>query len=478
MPFRKPITTISIGAVLLFFKVGFGQGVNIYTFSGDFDLGFGGIGISSGGHYIAARGDTVYVVHTDGRVWFRKSTDGGVSFGPPVQVNSTPSGVNPSMRVDSAGIIYVAYQRLTDDIYFTKSTDGGASFTPAVKVNDDTDPNVVQENPSIAVNNKRQIFIAWLDQRGIPPGDPSARNLFFASSFDSGSVFNTNIQVNDLTARVNQTVDIAADDSNRIYVVWGSFQPPNKGPIYLVRSTDSGLTFPFRSVVTDLPADMSIAGGFSPSMAINEGLVGVTWQDRRFEQYTLRFSTSHDYGQTFSPSIRVNDSDNFPQEPSLFFKNGIFYVAWRDYRIRPTDSAPIDYIFFSYSANGGVSFAPGTPATFCADTVCPNRITPSVAVNDGGKTVLAWVDDRFDPQHGSMLHTFVTVGTPDFLKGDLNLDGLLTASDAVLELNAVFLGMPFVAPFGSADSNCDSQLTSSDVVLHLNAIFLGEPFPC
>ncbi|MCI0532003.1 MAG: hypothetical protein L0Y74_08670, partial [candidate division Zixibacteria bacterium] len=62
--------------------------------------------------------------------------------------------------------------------------------------------------------------------------------------------------------------------------------------------------------------------------------------------------------------------------------------------------------------------------------------------------------------------------------GDLNLDGLLTAADVVLELNAVFAGGTFPAPFESADGNCDGQLSPADVVLLLNATFMGKPFPC
>ncbi len=67
---------------------------------------------------------------------------------------------------------------------------------------------------------------------------------------------------------------------------------------------------------------------------------------------------------------------------------------------------------------------------------------------------------------------------PRVVLGDLNLDGRLTTTDVVLELNAVFLDSTFPAPFEAADCNCDGQLRPSDVVMLLLATFTGTPFPC
>lgn len=63
-------------------------------------------------------------------------------------------------------------------------------------------------------------------------------------------------------------------------------------------------------------------------------------------------------------------------------------------------------------------------------------------------------------------------------KGDLDLDGILSPSDIVLELNAVFIGTLPPAPFTAADLDCDGNLTPSDLVIELNAVFLGIPITC
>ncbi len=106
------------------------------------------------------------------------------------------------------------------------------------------------------------------------------------------------------------------------------------------------------------------------------------------------------------------------------------------------------------------------------------HVNPGLAVNEEGKTFVTWADSRYDPNINERWHKFGAIGSPDFVKGDLNLDGLVNLVDITMELNAVFLGEPFPAPFEKADSNCDSLLDASDVVLMINAYYLGAPFPC
>jgi hypothetical protein len=101
-----------------------------------------------------------------------------------------------------------------------------------------------------------------------------------------------------------------------------------------------------------------------------------------------------------------------------------------------------------------------------------------LTVNERGKAFVAWLDDRNDPVFGENLHTLVARGIPQLVKGDLNLDGIIAMVDVVMELNAVFVGQSFPAPFEVADGNCDERLSPVDVVLLLNRYYIGAPFPC
>jgi len=445
---------------------------------------------SSGQHFTAFRGDTVYVVWEETRfspppvgtwVFFAKSTDGGITFGPNKAV---AGGVTPSMRVDSSGIIHLAYQS-GGDIFFRKSTDGGATFSSRVKVSDDTIAQMGQERPAIEVNNRGQIFIAWRDQRNMPP--PTARNLFSAASFDGGTSFTSNVQVNEAGTYVNGGIDIATDDSGRVYAAYKGTTTEGKNGIVLNRSVDSGLNYNYHLLASDLPIGQGLTFAEDPSITVSSNaLVGVAWQDGRFDQWTLRFSASQDYGQTFSPSVRVEDDSDLagtssPYFPSLSWKNGSFYVSWNENRPRSPNSIEVYDIFFSYSSDSGKTFKPSfrvTNDSFIFSDVPIDHVAASIAVNDEGKAFVAWLDDRHDPFFEENWHIFGAVGSSRLIKGDVNLDWRLTAADAVTELNAVFLGEVFPAPFQNADGNCDGLLTAADVILLLNAIFLGIPFPC
>ncbi|MCI0404624.1 MAG: glycoside hydrolase [candidate division Zixibacteria bacterium] len=441
---------------------------NIYTFPGpDVDLGqSSNARVVSGGHYIGGRGDTVYVLRQFEGTLCHKSTDGGRTFGPGVLVNSTFGAVNASLRVDTAGIVYVAYQS-SADIYFTKSTDGGQTFISAVKVNDDNIPTVGQSNPVIAVNNKGQIFVAWNDRRTNP------WSVFSSVSYNGGATFIPNIQVNEAGTAVGES-DIAADDSGRVYIVYDGTTSGQAGVVY-ARSDDSGQNIIYHALASDLPVDSTAAFAQDPSLTIfSNGLVGVAWWDGRNDSVTLRFSVSDDLGQTFSPSVIV-DKNGYPQFPSVLCENGLFYISWRATHRRTHSGPELNHIWFSYSRDSGKSFVPFKDAA--PDTNIAPHFWPSIWVNENEKVFVAWTDPRWDPFWEDH-HLYVSVGKPLLSKGDLNFDATINLVDIGLEINAVFLGQPFPAPFHRADGNCDGRLTPADMVILLNRWYRGIPFPC
>jgi|GEM_PF-4421623 len=63
-------------------------------------------------------------------------------------------------------------------------------------------------------------------------------------------------------------------------------------------------------------------------------------------------------------------------------------------------------------------------------------------------------------------------------KGDMNADGLLSPADLVHILTCIFQLIPPPVGSGACDMNCSGSNTQSDAVLLLNAVFLGAAFPC
>jgi hypothetical protein len=146
-----------------------------------------------------------------------KSTNGGVSFGPPVDVVSPVATIgfgnlaangrfrgnfrtNAFPRIDVNpvnGHVYLVYNANPDgpdgsDIFFTRSTDGGTVWSPPLRVNDDRGDND-QYFPDIAVNGDGVIEAIWYDQRLDP--ENLRIDIYKAISRDGGVSFGPNHRV-------------------------------------------------------------------------------------------------------------------------------------------------------------------------------------------------------------------------------------------------------------------------------------------
>lgn len=116
---------------------------------------------------------------------------------------------------------------------------------------------------------------------------------------------------------------LAADTSrgpfrDRLYIVWTD-ERSGRGEILLSSSADRGKTWSTPHVVND---DRPRGDGhgpdhFHPSVAVNpNGVVGLVWNDRRDAadnlSYSVRFTASHDGGETFVPSVKVSPEPHVP----------------------------------------------------------------------------------------------------------------------------------------------------------------------
>jgi len=109
-----------------------------------------------------------------------------------------------------------------------------------------------------------------------------------------------------------------------------------------------------------------------------------------------------------------------------------------------------------------------------------NSLATAVDLNGDQKVDMVFGAPYADPfglTDAGSVFIYTSNFTPTVARGDMNGDGILTASDVVLELNCVFLGLGF-CPLSAADMNCDGFLTAADIVILLNLVFLGTPPPC
>jgi hypothetical protein len=121
-----------------------------------------------------------------------KSTDCGSHWTEPVIVNTinapqapgvafrTPTFAFVAADTTDSNLVYVAYQSLAGDydIYAQRSTNGGASFGPAVQVNDDPGGRH-QVFPTIEVSN-HTLHVAWYDFRNSTTASNEALDVYYA----------------------------------------------------------------------------------------------------------------------------------------------------------------------------------------------------------------------------------------------------------------------------------------------------------
>jgi hypothetical protein len=203
----------------------------------------------------------VYVL---GGMSLAKSTDGGRSFGPAVQVasaepigqiesatkqycgnvlnGSVRAGISSRIAVDTSGgpnnaKVYVVYgsHGAGDDganVYLTRSRDGGATWSTPFRLNDDATTND-QWLPFVAVAPNGSVAVSWYDRR--LDDQNMLIDLFMRISTDGGTSFGQNLKITDVSfppPAIDRTLGFPpytcyfssynwiTSDADNFYLVW------------------------------------------------------------------------------------------------------------------------------------------------------------------------------------------------------------------------------------------------------------------
>lgn len=251
-------------------------------------------------------------------VRFARSTDGGASFSPPLQLSTDGNDQGSMPAIGPNGEVYVVWiNRGTGDVFVRKSTDGGVSFAPAARV------------ATVA-----------------PIGETESETAQYCGRVLSGSI------------RVWSPPIIAVDRSGsaangRLYVAFASHGTGgDRADVYLTSSQDDGATWSAPSRLND---DATANDQWYPFVAVApNGSVAVSWYDRRLDDQNtlidvfLRISPAG--GASFGPNLKITDvsfpprgvirSTGFPPYTCyLGSYNWIaadaahFYLVWTDNRM-------------------------------------------------------------------------------------------------------------------------------------------------
>jgi hypothetical protein len=231
----------------------------------------------------------IHVVWHDRRagdfdIFYAQSPDKGLTWtNPNIRVNRdaqpSPDQMNPTIAVDLSGAIYVAWQEdvgTNDDIFLTRSTDSGQSWTyPHIKVSSDV-LSEDQTNPTLDVDSKGNLFMAWQDKRNGNDFD-----IYFAGSIDSGETWShPNIRVDSSTSGRQSRPALSVSSTGTVYVAWDDSRNTDND-IYFAYSLNMGSNW--SKPDTNVIDDSSSWTQWYPAISVgSSGPVHVAWRDNRF----------------------------------------------------------------------------------------------------------------------------------------------------------------------------------------------------
>ncbi|HKZ48549.1 MAG TPA: lamin tail domain-containing protein, partial [Thermoplasmata archaeon] len=273
---------------------------------------------------------------TNDDVYYANSTDGGLTWSlPAARVDNSPAGVVASMAdiaVNKGGSeVYVVYRDSrvpgSPGIYSAVSLNSGLTWAAGARV-DDAPPTTAVQNPSISVDAAGTVYVAWEDQRNTT----WAYQIQATVSTTQGSSWAASQQISaTATPYVSSVPAVAAAGTGNAWIAWrqsGGGAVPDA--VSVARSSDSGTLWTFLDAVTGASGAILASPDVTGNAA---GRVDVVYTNQETSE-ELRFIASADYGATWSAPYPVGDVPAAavpnPDTPTVHIVAGDPYVVWAD----------------------------------------------------------------------------------------------------------------------------------------------------
>jgi len=185
------------------------------------------------------------------QVMFTRSQDCGVTWSNPMGISDTTVNQGASIAIDPvSGAVYVAWRRfqngtLGDAILLVKSTDGGKTFSPAVQVaaintfDQATSAFSFRTNdyPTMTVDGAGRVYVAWSERNAGQAASGGDARVVLTTS-DDGRNWTPRTPVNDFPGRGHQFMPSITFGGGKVMVVFydlredstvGNFNPIGGG---------------------------------------------------------------------------------------------------------------------------------------------------------------------------------------------------------------------------------------------------------
>jgi len=281
-------------------------------------------------------GEHVYVNYSD---------DKGKSYSKPVMVNTVAEKIyamgenRPKIAVSDKGDIYISWtqqlsERFSGHIRFSRSLDGGKHFSTPIIVNDH---QVVTSHrfEALAVNQRGNIYLAWLDKRDLlqakKAGQPyNGAALYYAMSTDGGVTFNTNEKIIDNTCQCCRIV-IAIDNDQLPVVLWRHIFGDNVRDHAMVKF-DSQLKAGEVVRVSHDQWQVEACPHHGPGMSIaDDGSYHLVWFNNAPERHGLFYANTFDQGKTFSTPVSVGNYNAQAAHAHVLAQGKNVFLVWKEF---------------------------------------------------------------------------------------------------------------------------------------------------
>jgi len=342
------------------------------TWSAPFTIGSGTIYLD---RPICVDGNNVYLVYfrdfntvSDwccarnlGNLYMRKSTDGGATWLPQVQLTTARGAYRVAMITEGQNVYlsWMDYRSGTTwDLYFRKSNDGGQTWQNEVKLVNGNN-SVGAERPDIVVIGS-SVHLFWMSAfDNLPPcyTMPNCSEVFYKRSLDGGQTWGPDTRLNLTNNYAARPISTVIPPST-VITSWEGEDGTGQNEPYVLRSIDNGSTWETVQRMRDLPGEAShqnvAAGGNNAHLA---------WHDERETgNRNIYYRQSNDQGATWGPEEAVSNAPGDSEVPVLCTTTHYVHVVWADNR---NGSYQPLYSRRLVAPTAGFSSA---PATGCAPT--------------------------------------------------------------------------------------------------------------
>lgn len=377
---------------------------------------------------IAAFGGVLHIVwfeypdFVDPEIFYSRSADNGNSWSTPINISNNPSRKDlfPSVAADAYGV-YVVWSSGTEDgeVFFKRSTDGGVTWGTEQQI---TNASGYSRASDILVDHQGYIHLIWYDERNGYSG------VYHRQSCDHGVTWTAEQWVTQFDGVVdNEDPKIAQTNDQTLYLLFRSSrngEPQGGWPpfdIYLLRSQGSscppGTTwlYPAHRVSYGFPDDYSNNYGGSIKQGQSGRLHVAYWDERAGNQVIYRrgIMGSQEWGNpqvlsSFSFAHPEPEAVNRPNPGLVEDMNNGVRLFWSE-NAAVRDTISVGRLFYRWSDDTGSNWNP------VFQLGVSSLVTSPQAVYQNDRVHVVWTDFRDNNYGSEIYYRYLNVGLPSLI---------------------------------------------------------------